>query len=298
MTSPPLHRSAPRAGRQGEETHPSSVPLRVGDLADLYRRVIPATVQVRDSEGAGSGVVLDQRGLVATCRHVVEKRGPVVVRQLGAAELPARVVRSWRPTDLAILQLPEGTYEALELASEGELQIGQEVVAVGHPRGLANTLSRGVISGLGRMMQGARFLQSDAATHPGSSGGPLVDARCRVVGLSSQCRGSPLLSLSIPVDVVAAGLAEVQARFDELAESPYCELCGELGRPGETWCRACGTTLQPPKPLTVGPIEPDPLGAARIDRCAVCAEEVGEGTLYCTRCGASLLAPPSSGEPG
>ncbi len=109
--------------------------------------------------------------------------------------------------------------------------------------------------------------------------------------------GSPLLSLSIPVDVVAEGLAEVQARFDELPECPYCDLCGELGHRGHRWCHACGTRLRRPGALTVGPIAPAPAQAATLDRCAVCDEEVREPTLYCTRCGASLLAPPSSEEP-
>ncbi len=207
-----------------------------GDLAadekatiDLFRAASPAVVQVtnvqyrRDfwgsnqseiSAGTGSGFVWDAQGYVVTNFHVVEKGDAFTVTFADQSVFDATRVGTDPVHDLAVLKIdPKGkSLPALPIGSSKTLLVGQKVFAIGNPFGLEQTLTTGVIGGLGReIMSLARtpiqgVIQTDAAINPGNSGGPLLDSAGRVIGMNTQIAspsgGSAGVGFAIPVDTI------------------------------------------------------------------------------------------------
>jgi serine protease Do len=176
------------------------------DLARVAERVRRSTVEVHGAGGGGSGVVWSADGLIVTNAHVV--RQPVRVVDQDRRVFPARVV-GWDPErDLAALAVDGG--ERLLAASKGDpdtLRVGDLVVAVGHPGGVVGAVTVGVVHAI--VEHGGpprrRFIQADLRLAPGNSGGPLADARGRVVGVNSMIAGG--LAVAITAGTVAVLLA-------------------------------------------------------------------------------------------
>jgi putative serine protease PepD len=165
--------------------------------AAIYAAASPAVVSIRTSGGSGTGFLLSDRRTVATNAHVVDGAGVVTVR-FGpeGRDITAEVTGTDPSSDLAVVRLPEGSAppeaKPLKLADSDQVQIGDQVVAIGNPFGLDRTLTEGIISGLSRAIQAPNnyeiddALQTDAAINPGNSGGPLLDDAGRVIGVNSQ----------------------------------------------------------------------------------------------------------------
>jgi len=190
-------------------------------IADLVARIKPSVVQVRvHGRGVGAGVVWDAAGGVVTNHHVVgDVAGPVEVRLNDGRSLPARLVRRWRSADLALLQVPGGGLQPASAGDSANLRVGQLVLAIGHPWGQPDVVTAGIISGLGeaRLPWGGRavdYIRSDVRLAPGNSGGPLIDAAGRVVGINSMIWGGDL-AVAIPVGVVQRWLARSRAPFGD-----------------------------------------------------------------------------------
>ncbi len=167
----------------------------------------------RDPEvfyGRGSGFVLSADGLVATNHHVVGDAQDVAVELADGRHLPATVVGSDAPSDVALLRVEAEDLQALPLGSSAGLRVGEWVLAIGNPFGLASTVTAGIVSAKGRsglrILDYEDFIQTDAAINPGNSGGPLLDVHGRVVGMStailSRSGGSAGIGLAIPIDMV------------------------------------------------------------------------------------------------
>ena len=146
-----------------------------------------------ESSGAvGTGVVIVDSGIILTALHVVINADTVLVVFADGSESPAAVIARQPENDLAVLQamvIPDDLIPAT-MAGSGTLQVGDEVAAVGHPFGVPNSLSAGVVSGLGRTYTSPEtglpmsgLIQFDAAVNPGNSGGPLVNRDGEVVGI-------------------------------------------------------------------------------------------------------------------
>jgi S1-C subfamily serine protease len=180
---------------------------------DIYKRDAPGVVFVRarsaqpsespfdvfGQEAAntttGSGFVIDDEGRILTNAHVVAGATDVSVVLSGASTLPATIVGRDLDTDLAVLKVepPAGVkLHALELGDSAGVQVGDPTVAIGNPFGLDRTLTTGVVSALQRRITAPSgfaiedVIQTDAALNPGNSGGPLIDAAGRVIGINSQ----------------------------------------------------------------------------------------------------------------
>ena len=179
-------------------------------------------------QGTGSGFIWDQLGHIVTNYHVVASGQLARVTFADQRTLKARLV-GWSPrNDLAVLRV-EGmpaNMPALPLGSSHDLQVGQDVIAIGSPFGIDYTLSTGVISGLGREIQGAGGLpilgaiQTDAAINPGNSGGPLIDSAGRLVGVNtmivSPSGASAGVGFAVPADTVARVVPQLIAYGQEI----------------------------------------------------------------------------------
>jgi S1-C subfamily serine protease len=147
------------------------------------------------NEQTGSGFVIDDEGRVLTNAHVVAGATDVRVVLSAHRTLEAKVVGRDLDTDLALLQVraPGGVkLHPLELGDSDQVQVGDATVAIGNPFGLDRTLTTGVVSALQRRLTAQSgftiedVIQTDAALNPGNSGGPLIDAAGRVIGVNSQ----------------------------------------------------------------------------------------------------------------
>ena len=139
--------------------------------------------------GLGSGVIVDSSGIVLTNNHVVKDADEVKVQLGDGREFDVTEIKTDERTDLAVLRIDtDETLPAARLGDSDQLEIGDWVLAIGHPFELEQTVSAGIISGKGRSLgavRRARFLQTDAAINPGNSGGPLVNLAGEVVGIST-----------------------------------------------------------------------------------------------------------------
>lgn len=158
-------------------------------------------------EGAGSGVVIAERVLV-TNAHVAGRTRRVRAAFADGTQLEALVVGIDRLSDLAVLRTADATPPPVELGDAASLQVGQLVVAIGNPMGLAGSVTTGVVSALGRSLpahSGAHtrmiedVIQTDAALNPGNSGGALVDTSLRLVGVNTAVAGVGL-GLAVPIN--------------------------------------------------------------------------------------------------
>lgn len=175
------------------------------DLTAITGRLRRITVQVYGSSGGtGSGVIWISNGLIVTNAHVARGRAAVVLP--GGRALEARGL-AWDPEhDLAALAIDADGLTAADPGDSDSLRVGDLVVAVGNPFGLAGAVTVGVIHSIGpRRAAGPSFIQADLRLAPGNSGGPLADARGRVIGINAMIAGG--LALAVPSNVVARFLA-------------------------------------------------------------------------------------------
>jgi len=157
-----------------------------------------------ESEGQGSGVIIDEAGYVLTNFHVIDQASQVVVELSdGRTTGDVEVVGSDPYTDLAVLKINAGEVLAAPWGDSDELEVGDEVLAVGSPFGLARTVTAGIVSAKERPAVTSagfqEFLQTDAAVNPGNSGGPLVNLRGEVVGINTAIMGESYQGISFAI---------------------------------------------------------------------------------------------------
>ena len=216
-----------------ERTLPSVVEVRVESAPETESpRVVPAPFDVPTPRvsGVGSGWVYDDDRHVVTNEHVVSGADSVTVVFQDGTEAPARVVGTDRSTDVAVLELEEEHESTpLPLGSTSSLELGDTVIAIGSPLGLQGTVTAGIVSGLGRDIRAPNAftidgaVQTDAALNHGNSGGPLLDANGRVVGMNGQIASetgaNTGIGYAIPVETVKRITDQLIA--DGKVEHPY-----------------------------------------------------------------------------
>jgi S1-C subfamily serine protease len=193
---------------------------------DAYSRVVTAVaerltssvlhVELQDRNrrrvGSGSAFVFSSDGLAVTSAHVVDRARSGIAGLADGREFDFEVRGRDPLSDLAVLRVKAGDLPAVEMGDADQLRVGQLVVAVGSPLGFAGTVTAGVVSALGRSLptrQGdtvrlvENVIQTDAALHPGNSGGALADSEGRVVGVNTAVVGAPIgqgLGLAVPIN--------------------------------------------------------------------------------------------------
>jgi S1-C subfamily serine protease len=172
-------------------------------------------------ESLGSGVVFTGDGFLLTNAHVVGQADGGTAAFSDGTSVPFRVVGADPLSDLAVLRANGETPAPAELGEADRLVVGQLVVAVGNPLGLAGSVTAGVVSALGRSLPARGrviedVIQTDAALNPGNSGGALADAEARVVGINTAVAGVGL-GLAVPVNdttrrIISALMADGRVR--------------------------------------------------------------------------------------
>ncbi|MBX7171319.1 MAG: trypsin-like peptidase domain-containing protein [Pyrinomonadaceae bacterium] len=145
----------------------------------------------KPSYSVGSGFIVDKSGYILTNYHVVDDAAKITVRLQNSEEYPARIIGTDEETDLAVLKIDAGKdLPSVKLGDSGSAQIGDWVLAIGSPFGLAQTVTAGIVSQTNRETPYAsvfqKFIQTDAAINRGNSGGPLVNMNGEVIGVNSQ----------------------------------------------------------------------------------------------------------------
>ncbi len=184
--------------------------------------VVAIQVQMQGGEAEGSGVIIEADGHVVTNNHVVSGATAVQVTLSDGRLFKAKVVGTDPTTDLAVIELADAPKDltVASLGDSNDVSVGESVLAVGNPLGLANTATTGIVSALNRPVSASgeeggtnvvtNAIQIDAAVNPGNSGGPLFDAQGRVIGITSSIAtmssmggqsGSIGLGFAIPVNL-------------------------------------------------------------------------------------------------
>ncbi len=192
-------------------------------FSEIFREVSPSVVQVfsvaidpfslmhRVQHSVGTGFVIDEAGHVVTNAHLVYGASEVMISVSEHDMLPAEVVGSDPISDLAVIKMmnPGGQLQPARLGKSDDLDVGEEVLAVGYPFGIGKTATRGIISGIERVVPFSTsswmtpFIQTDAAISPGNSGGPLVNRCGEVVAVNTLgSTAGQNINFSIPVKIV------------------------------------------------------------------------------------------------
>ena len=222
-------------------TSGSSGPTSI-DVAEIYRRSGPGVVQITStSEGdsssdafgnvvpgqsqsaLGSGFVIDKEGHIVTNYHVVQGASQIEVSFSNQDTVDARVVGTDPSTDLALLKVDVDAQALtpLALADSDDVEVGDPVVAIGNPFGLERTVTAGIVSALQREVNAPNdftidhVIQTDAPINSGNSGGPLIDAEGRVIGVNSQIEtgngggGNVGIGFAVPSNTVKSVVAQL-----------------------------------------------------------------------------------------
>ncbi len=197
----------------------------------VYKQLANATVLVSSAyvsahhivqasgKGLGAGVLIDEQGSIVTNAHVVDGAANITVTLHDGTRLPAELIGSDPQSDIALLHvtLSKGRHVPAQLGDSDKLEIGQKVLAIGHPFGLGYAFSTGIVSGFGQLLETKqevfheRVIQTTTPINPGNSGEPLVDSEDDVIGInSSVMMGAQNIGFAIPINTVKAIITELR----------------------------------------------------------------------------------------
>jgi S1-C subfamily serine protease len=202
------------------ESHPLDAYSEV--VTGVAETLTPSVIHVDfgggERAGGGSGFVISEDGFSVTSAHVIQGRDEGVAGMSDGTRYDFEVVGRDPLSDLAVLRIATSGLTTVELGDADALLVGQLVVAVGSPLGFSGTVTAGVVSALGRSLPTndgrisrlvENVIQTDAALHPGNSGGALADSRAQVVGVNTAVVGAPIgqgLGLAVPINATTRGI--------------------------------------------------------------------------------------------
>ncbi|HTS53451.1 MAG TPA: trypsin-like peptidase domain-containing protein [Burkholderiales bacterium] len=192
-------------------------------IPELFKRVSPAVVMItgqsinpyrlqgRVTRVLGSGFLIDSNGLVLTNSHVVFGLQSLTVTLDDGSIVPAKVIGADPIFDLAVIQIPKtqtGTLPTVKLGNSDNLRPGEEVIAIGNPLGLDQTVTRGIVSGINRILPETPLslteplIQTDTPINPGNSGGPLLNRCGEVIGINTAIVAEAQnIGFSVPINL-------------------------------------------------------------------------------------------------
>ncbi|WP_339338717.1 trypsin-like peptidase domain-containing protein [uncultured Oceanicoccus sp.] len=181
----------------------------------LQKNIIRQKERVQNS--LGSGIIINPNGYILTNNHVIKDADKILVLLQDGREALAKVIGIDRETDLAVLKIDLNELETITIGDPSQAMVGDVVLAIGNPYGFGHTVTQGIISATGRhgleLTTYENFIQTDAAINPGNSGGALVDARGRLLGIStaiqSNSGGSQGIGLATPSDLAIRIMSDI-----------------------------------------------------------------------------------------
>jgi len=188
-------------------------------LQRQYGRFLPERTRKKAATSLGSGVILDETGLILTNRHIVDDAEAIRVVLPDGHDLDVKVVGFDPETDLAVLRAQASDLPVIPVGDPDALRVGDVVLAIGNPYGMGQTVTMGIVSATGRSQLGItsieNFIQTDASINPGNSGGALINAAGEIVGINtaiySQSGGSEGVGFAIPIDLATSVVEKVLA---------------------------------------------------------------------------------------
>ena len=188
-------------------------------MRDPWFRYFFGDRQAQPQSGVGSGVIVSPEGYILTNNHVVEGADEIEVTLTDSRRSRASVIGTDPDTDLAILKIELDKLPVITLGNSDGLAVGDQVLAIGNPFGVGQTVTSGIVSALGRSQLGINtfenFIQTDAAINPGNSGGALVDTSGHLMGINtaiySRSGGSLGIGFAIPVSIARSVLEQIVA---------------------------------------------------------------------------------------
>jgi S1-C subfamily serine protease len=244
------------------DAQPAYTPEEANRIA-VYKKALPTVVNVTSSalkfdffygvvpqEGQGSGFVLTKDGRVLTNFHVIQNAQKVEVTTSDKHKYKAQVILQDRAHDLALLQISAKDLSPAILSQSSDLQVGQNVYAIGNPFGLNGTMTTGIISSIRSVQEPEgptidKALQTDAAINPGNSGGPLLNSRGEVIGMNTLiatggAEQNSGIGFAIPVDTIKAVLSDY-AKYGRVRRPSLGiasvgiapDLAGQMGLPAD-----------------------------------------------------------------
>ena len=195
-----------------------SAPIDPGNIALVAALVSPTVVQIETNVGLGSGVIYDSSGLILTAAHVVDGADTLDVRLLDGRLFEGTVVGVHDATDVAVVSIQGDVFPAAVLGYGTSARVGTTAVALGSPFGLDQTVTAGIVSANGRIVNGVPMVQTDAAINPGNSGGPLVNGSGHVIGINdvivSEGGGNDGIGFAIAIDIAIVVAEQLVAGND------------------------------------------------------------------------------------
>jgi serine protease DegS len=187
------------------------------DLEQLFDGPVRPRYRERVQRGLGSGVIVDTLGHIITNQHVIAASDQISVQLADGRTATAKVVGRDPDTDLAVLKIDLPRLPVMHFGRSDRVAVGDEVLAIGNPLGLSQTVTHGIVSATGRAQLGVatfeNFIQTDAAINVGNSGGALVNASGELIGINTAVLGKNLgaegIGVAIPVDLVRGVMREI-----------------------------------------------------------------------------------------
>ena len=269
-------------------------------LQDIYEKVIDAVVSIScnlpGGSSTGTGVILSTDGYIVTNAHVVEDARSIQVLLTDGRTFDATLIGADRISDLAVLEIKADNLVAAQLGDSSVLRVGDVVVAIGDPLGIAfrGTMTDGIVSAInrnvtvdGRIMN---LIQTNAALNSGNSGGPLINCYGQVIGINTMKIGDSVSSAGVEGLGFAIPSATVSHIVNQLLEQGYVPGRPSLGISGESISRVYQMYYRLPNGLLINYVEPgssaDQVGIEigdvllRVNNTSVSSNDELESALY------------------
>jgi S1-C subfamily serine protease len=204
-------------------------------------RLLSATVFIRGERSLGSGFLISSNGYILSNSHVTRDMLEPTVTFRDGRSFRARKIKEDERYDISLIKIDGGPYAYLELGNANEVYAGENVITIGNPNGLSFTITRGIVSYNGRIINETPYLQTDAAINPGNSGGPMINSSLKVIGINTMTSTSAQgISFALPINlacdprgiagellspcprysIVDAGSQNIQVSLDNRSPSP------------------------------------------------------------------------------
>lgn len=230
------------------------------DFAAAAERIRDSVVTVTLDKRSGTGFIVNPEGDILTNSHVLGQGSAATVKLANGDELTATVTKTDPQRDLLLLKVERKSLPAVVFASSAKLKQGSEVAALGAPLGLSDTLTKGIVSSLGREIKGRKYLQIDAALNKGNSGGPIINDQGQVVGVATlDVLNAEKVGFAIPSDDAMAFLNEANITFSTLDATPAAgEKAGPTPAPAPSPGSAAPAAPATPAVPAAPPVAPPP----------------------------------------